>query len=432
MKTLTAKNRARKRVVIVDGYSTGREVVRELLNREVECLHLQSVEQPPAWYTKGFDSTPYDADLGYLGDVDEAIEALSGLKPDAVIAGSEIGVSFAEQIAHGMGLPTNRIELLTARRDKFDMIEAARRHGLHVASQKVVDSVEAAHAWARSHGAWPVVLKPLASAGSDGVSVCHSHDDIDAGFARAFRQKNLAGGVNDRLLMQSFLAGPQFIVNTVSWGGRHYVTDVWSMIVSISGSNVVPGGIHLLDPAAAHAKALMAYTFGVLDALGIENGPAHTELKMTPQGPALIETGARVMGAAMDEPSYAAAGMRTQANVFAGVLAGCDGERDEPFAKGRYRFRRHMTKLLFNFHGDGTVRGTAGLARLRQLPSFNAHYRPLAVGGRVWETADWLACGGIIYLIADDPGQIAGDIETIRQWEKRNQLYDIAPLCAAA
>ncbi len=31
-----------RRIVIVDGYSTGRELVRELAARNVECIHLQS------------------------------------------------------------------------------------------------------------------------------------------------------------------------------------------------------------------------------------------------------------------------------------------------------------------------------------------------------------------------------------------------------
>jgi hypothetical protein len=270
------------------------------------------------------------------------------------------------------------------------------------------------------------VVKPLASAGSDGVTVCHGHSDIDVAFAKAFGRTNFMGCFDARLLMQSFLSGPQFIVNTVSWNGRHHVTDVWSMILSVSGSDVVPGGIHLLDPTTPDAQALMAYTRGVVAALGIENGAGHTELKMTPQGPALIETGARVMGAAMDEPSYVAAGMRTQANVFAGVLAGCERDRRELAGEGHYRLRRHMTKLLFNFAGEGRIRSTAGLARLRELKSFHAHYRPLATGDRVWKTADWLACGGVIYLIHDDRGQIAADIETIRSWEKCNLLYDVA------
>lgn len=99
-----------KRIVIVDGYSTGRDLVRELLDRDVECLHLRSTAQVPASVAKSFDPAPYDADLGYLGGVVPAAAVLATLAPDEVIAGSEFGVTFAERLAHRMKLPTNRIE----------------------------------------------------------------------------------------------------------------------------------------------------------------------------------------------------------------------------------------------------------------------------------------------------------------------------------
>ncbi len=86
--------------------------------------------QIPSVVSKCFDVSAYDEDLGYLGPVDAAIGRLQVLQPDAVVAGSEWGVTFAEFVAHGLGLPTNRIETISARRNKFDMIEAVHAHGL--------------------------------------------------------------------------------------------------------------------------------------------------------------------------------------------------------------------------------------------------------------------------------------------------------------
>ncbi|MBS0234690.1 MAG: ATP-grasp domain-containing protein [Proteobacteria bacterium] len=421
----------RLRVVIVDGYSTGRELVRELLNREVECLHLQSTRDVPLEVVKGFDRRPYDGDLGYLGRVPTAVDALRSLKPDVVIAGSEWGVNFAEAVAFRMGLPTNRVETIGARRDKYEMVEAVRRRGLRAASQALVSNAEEARAWAVGHGAWPIVVKPLDSAGSDGVSICSELRDVEAAVGRDLGRRNFMGSINRQLLLQSYLSGPQFIVNTVSSEGRHHVTDIWAMTVTVAGGDVIPGGIHLCDPETATSAELIAYTLEVLSALGIENGAAHTELKWTPDGPALIETGARLMGAAMDEPSYAAAGMHTQANVLAEVLGGCPEEREAVLSACHYHFEKHISKVLFNFGASGRVRSTEALERLQSLPSFHAHYRPLRRGDRVWKTADWFACGGMIYLVHDNPGQIAADIETVRIWESRGALYDIETDVAA-
>ena len=418
-------------IVIVDGYSTGRDLVRALLERDAECLHLRSTPALPSAVAGSFDPSPYDAELGYLGDAGAASDALKAFQPRSVIAGSEWGVTFAEQVAARLGLATNRPELSNARRDKFAMIETARACGLHVAQQSVVTSPAAAHAWASRHATWPVVVKPLASAGADGVTLCRSHADIDSAFAAAIDRENFMGGFNDSLLMQSYLAGPQFIVNTVSRNGRHYVTDVWSMSLVCKGNQVIPGGIDLLDPGTSDSNALIAYTTRVLDALGIENGAAHTELRWTPEGPALIETGARIMGAAMDEASYRAAGTYSQASVYATVLSGEPWEYSRLFAHGHYEPGRHMSKLMFDFTCDGQVTSVDGLSQLRSLPSFHAHYRGLKPGDLVCKTKDWLCRGGVVYLVHDSREQISADIATFRDWERRGRLYGIESVIAA-
>jgi hypothetical protein len=121
------------RIVIVDGYSAGRELVRELLERNVECLHLRSSSHTPA--STGFDPTLYDADLGYAGDLDAAIQLLDELAPDAVVAGSERGAMFAELVAHGLALPANKPDRLGARRRALAALRLARRPNLPPAGE---------------------------------------------------------------------------------------------------------------------------------------------------------------------------------------------------------------------------------------------------------------------------------------------------------
>src|SRR5580698_10016499 len=97
------KTQFNKHVVIVDGYSTGRELVRELSRRGVMCLHVRSTARIPAAVGNCFDASAYYKDLGYLGPVTEAATALQIISPDAVVAGSEWGVTFAEFVAQDLG-----------------------------------------------------------------------------------------------------------------------------------------------------------------------------------------------------------------------------------------------------------------------------------------------------------------------------------------
>lgn len=399
----------------------------ELLERNVECYHLQSTPQLPAPVTGCFDPRPYDGSLGYLGDPAGAAEVLAAIGPDAVVAGSEWGVLFADELAWRLGLPGNRIRTARARRDKFEMIDAVARAGLRTARQIALASPDGAVQWAERHGRWPVVVKPLNSAGSDGVSICHSEADIRNAFAKALNRRNFMGEYNAQLLLQSYLDGPQYIVNTVSHRGRHIVTDAWHMTIeTLPGSAIVANEVHLLDAAEPRARALIDYTLEVLSVLGIDNGAAHTELKWTADGPALIELGARLMGAAMDRPSYRAALQETQASAWAGLLASDDEAAEASVRRGHFVRRRALSKVFFSFSGAGVVRSVDGLRRLRELPSFHAHYRALQVGDRVWRTADTLACGGVVYLVHDDPKRIDADLRQLRAWERSGSLYDIA------
>jgi hypothetical protein len=416
-----------QRIVIVDGYFTGGgELLKELLERNVECVHLQSTSELPAAAAQAFEPAAYDASLGYLGEADAAAEVLSKLKPDAVVAASEWGAGFADQVAHALGLPSNRPETTPMRLGKHYMIEAARRKGLHVPDQAVVITHKEAQAWTRRLGSWPVVIKPTRSAWGDGVSVCYNEADVELAFARAQRRRNRAGGVNDPVLVQSFLSGRQFLVNTVSVGGQHFITDAWQVALSSSaGAAIVPQEMNLLSPLLPNAPLLFHYVREVLTVLGVENCAAHTKIKWTTHGPALIETAVGLMRVAMDRASYCAAGLRTQAAVYAAALANPPSECDPLQRRGQYSLGKHMTKVFFTFDEPGEIASVKGLARLRTLRSFHAHYRPLSIGERVPKTVDTLPRGGVVYLVHESRDQITSDLETIREWERGGELYDI-------
>lgn len=417
-------------ILVIDGYSTGRELVRELTAHGARCVHLRSIRTLPAIFEHGFDVTPYLADMGYLGQPEQAGQAVRGMPVTHVVAGCEMGVTYAEQLASLLGLPTNDMSISAARRDKHAMIETLRSAGVPVAAQCLTDCVDAAQRWATAHGCWPVVVKPMSSAASDGVSICHSHEEIARAFDTTLNRANIFGEINHELLLQEYLDGEQYIVNTVSRDGRHYVTDAWHVrFVGRAGFGMAFDSVDLLDPSAPLAQALIDYTFEAITALGIQNGAAHSELRWTANGPRLIETGARVMGAAMDGPSYRAAEARTQASAYAEILLGDKAGRDMLFAQRHYARKRRLSKVFFTFEGAGTITATHDLANLATLATFHAHYRAAQPGARVWKSEDALCCGGVVYLVghAGDEAcaQVDADLARLREMEAGGTLYSV-------
>ena len=187
------------------------------------------------------------------------------------------------------------------RRDKYAMAAAVERAGVPSLISRRVKNPDEALAAAREIDSWPVVIKPLEGAGSLGVSICGSMDELRERCARLLRSEDLFGQPCREALVQEYAAGTEYIVNTVSCGGRHYLTDMWRYrkIKIADRGNAYDHALLVSEPTAEE-RELFEYVKSCLDALGFEYGPSHTEAMITPKGPRLIEAGARPMGSILD------------------------------------------------------------------------------------------------------------------------------------
>jgi hypothetical protein len=133
--------------------------------------------------------------------------------------------------------------------------------------------------------------------GGEGVTFCDSPDESAAALSSLLHRVNVLGERNTHVVAQEYLVGAEYIVNTVSCEGLHHITDVWSTDrITVNGvPDLVVAQVLLgSDDPAVHELA--PYARQVLDALGIRYGAAHLEIKLTPDGPRLIEAGSRPSG----------------------------------------------------------------------------------------------------------------------------------------
>lgn len=415
------------KVLIIDGYSTGRELVSELVNLAVSCLHARSVIEPSAVLSRSFDSSLYTKEFGYLGTPEEAAEKLRSENLCAVVAGSEPGVIYAEALAFLLGLPTNDPALSLARRDKFVMGEVIENAGLSGSSQARITSFKDAVRWLNGRDEWPVVVKPLDSAGSDGVTICHNLVDVEWAINENLGQQNLLGLWNTELMIQSFIEGQQYIVNSVSHQGQHVFTDIWEMnIIYVPGfANAMDNWI-IVDPASATWKSLTDYTRKVLDTLGISNTAATSEVRMNSNGPVLIETGARLNGPVMHLDPYLDAGMNgTQASAYAASLVNTERFQALWGSRESYTFDKAIAKLFFIFSGTGEVTNTRGLNQFSACKSWNSLYGTLRSGDSVAKTTSTVGRGGVAYFVDESLEQLRTDLAHMRNLDRQGRLYQV-------
>jgi biotin carboxylase len=287
-----------KVVVVVDPYSSGKYLLQELQQQQWPMVGIQSSQDLADFWLAQFDASLFVKSIQH-NTFEDTLAALSEFDIAAVLPGSEPGVLLAEDLQDHFKLPCNGADTKDWRRDKHAMQERLREVGtVRAIKQLYSNDVDEILRWQTQWGKWPVIVKPAMSGGTDGVYWCHSEEDVRQAHAAECGKMNVNGVVNDKLLVQEYLDGLEYIVDCVSSEGRHIVSGIW---VYKKTKNAVTKSIsyeyaRLLESTGKEQDALIAYTFEVLNALNIKHGPSHTEVIITDDGPCLVETGARMHG----------------------------------------------------------------------------------------------------------------------------------------
>ncbi|MET9320197.1 ATP-grasp domain-containing protein [Streptomyces sp. NPDC003038] len=418
---MSEKPAARPVVAIVDAYSSARCLAPIFRERGFDCLHVRSAATAHPVYERSFRPGDFVADIVHDGDAARTAEAVARHAPVCLLPGIESGVELADVLSEALGLRTNGTELSPARRDKYRMLETVRAAGVPAVEQILVTDLDTLLDWhAKAEGR--VVLKPVKSAGNDGIHFCDDADDVRVAFAALIGTDSALGARNREVLAQEYLVGGEYIVNTVSLDGRHHVTDLWRMQhLSANGVRDLGASARLLPRHGADQDALVAYTCRVLDALGVRNGPAHSEVKLTPHGPRLIETAARACGADLHVPVKAAIG---ESQLDWTVDAYVEPDRFLDRWESSYELVRHAGLVNMVSPADGTLRGYPNMARLRGLDSFHDLALNVRPGGRIHRSVDDWTYPMRVYLVHETQSTVLHDILTAHYLDG-DGFYDI-------
>jgi biotin carboxylase len=367
----------------------------------------------PEIFRSSFREAEFTNIVTHRGNLDETARRLTALGVRAVLAGCESGVDLADALANELGLPANRPELRSARRDKFAMVEAARAAGLRTPAQRRSRDVADLLEWIREQGAWPVVVKPCASTASDNVELCHSETELTAAHARILDRPNLLGVPNETVLVQEHLHGVEYAIDTVSRGGRHQLTSLWRY--GRVAPNVPGVGYEsmTLCPCDERATRLMAFVERTLDALGVVHGPAHTEVLDVGGELVLIEMGARLCGGINAELSEACSGVSQVEETVRALIEPDANELDasELDASPAYRLSKHGCLVFLVPTERGRLVALPRLDEIRALGSVRE------VRARPRSEVPPPRVIGWVTLVHEDPEVLEADLRRIREFE---------------
>lgn len=410
-------------ICIVDAYGTGAELAETFARLGHRLVHVQSAAEIPACFAPSFRPHLFEANLIAGPDPAQTATALRGWDTTIVIAGAEPGTALADALAAALELPGNPPATSRWRRDKFAMGEAVRTAGLAAVRQAVVDDVAAAIDVVRSWKLWPIVVKPVSSAGSDNVRFCRGEEDVARAVDAILGTSDRLGQINDRVLLQERMFGQQFIVNAISRRGRHHVVEIWrDDRLAVEGAGTIYDREVLLPPAGPIQDRLCAYARAVLDAVGVVEGPSHGEFMLREDGPVLIEIGARLQGGICPPALVAALGDSLITHTVRYCL---DPAGFEDSVRGGYRILKNIMVVNLIAHRSGILVQNRCAELFETLPSYFATMRSPRVGDRICRTVDLWTKPGHVFLVHEDLEQLDLDYRTIRAWEAEDRLFKV-------
>ncbi|NUS08345.1 MAG: ATP-grasp domain-containing protein [Nonomuraea sp.] len=403
--------------VLVDAYTTGNHLPPAFAKLGVDVVHVQSTPELMTSMRLP-DLSQYRAAIPYGTPADTAAR-LAEFAPICVVAGQEPGVLLADELSELLGLPGNGTALSAARRDKYEMIEALRRAGVRCADQYKSGSADDLVAWAERHGDYPVVVKPLSSAATDGVAICSDAREVREAAEAVLGTVNIFGERNDEMLIQSFLQGEEYMVDFVSYDGDRYACCVWQYHKRLIGTHRIYDRDSILLPDAGPAPAIIAYLYEVLDALGIQYGPTHAEVIVTPEGPVLVEIGARLSGGVVPDFHDRCLG-GNQADLTALAYARPEEFRDR-HAGRTYHKLAEASMVLTSTTLDGVVEDLdhAVVAEIQALESVHTFVPKVAPGRRIRPTVDLYTATAAVHLVHDSAEALRRDYDRVQELKDR-------------
>lgn len=215
-------------VIITTPYSSGCCIAKEVQDRGYKLICLWSMgfsEVMKTHVPKSAHGLKWNLVLDEQESIEETAElvleqaAAHGMDIVACLCGGEAGVDLADALSESLGLLSNGTSVRN-RRDKKVQQELIKKAGLRSTRQVSGTSYTSEVEEFLLSETYPIIVKPLDSAGSDGVKLCNSMEEAKQHFLYLLNDHSMVnGGECHDVLCQEFLKGKEYVVDHVSRNG---------------------------------------------------------------------------------------------------------------------------------------------------------------------------------------------------------------------
>lgn len=183
------------------------------------------------------------------------------------------------------------VEVIHRARNKYLMKQAFLQAGVPCAQGQIIEKAEELNNIDLTKWQFPLIIKPVDSYSSRGVYRVNSLSELRERYEQAVQFSSTG-----QALVEEFLEGPEVSVEAVTYQGVTHIIQITDKVITpypntVELAHYQPSQLHQEDQVSIREVVKAA-----VDALGIDYSGSHAELKLTKDGPKMIEIGARLGG----------------------------------------------------------------------------------------------------------------------------------------
>ncbi|RMQ46966.1 hypothetical protein ALQ04_00022 [Pseudomonas cichorii] len=308
----------------------------------------------------------------------------------AILPGVEYAVPMAASLGAAQGLTHLGDSAVEQVRNKFNFRSRLSEAGLSDIGFFLIDTREPVSVPAGF--SFPAVVKPVDMAGSIGVRKLYNHAELLEA-VEAFRQalpNDTGFTASGHLIVEQYIPGNEYSIEGVV--GKDAGVTIASITEKLLGSEpyfVEIGHIVGQGYDEAFRNTLTEYALAVIEASGLNVGPFHLELRVTPQGrPVAVELAARLPGDSIVELIKRASGIDLALETLCEYL-----DIDSPAAPRA----NGISAIAFIPRGEKSeFTSLNGLGELIDSPYYLSHQVYYRTGDALGSDQDWTSRVGYV------------------------------------
>jgi len=213
-------------------------------------------------------------------------------KVDGIVTGQmENPLRIMAKLAQEMGYIFHSPETIEKSTNKHLMKQAFLDAGIPCAKGELIKDGRILKEHELLEYGYPLIIKPLQAFSSRGVFRIENYSDYIQ-----YVPETLSFTSGKGYLVEEFIEGPEYSVESITYKGETHIIQFTEKMITPYPHTVELGHIQPADLTDSEKSLVSKTVKEAIQALGVDNSAAHTEFKMKPKEPVIIEIGPRLGG----------------------------------------------------------------------------------------------------------------------------------------